>query len=466
MYGLLKVKENATACKCVVVGSGKSGFAALKFLHSKGCDVLLSEKGQKEELDADLLQWMAAEKINFEVGGHSEKAFEDADLIVVSPGVPLSIKALQKAREKDTEIVGEFGLAAAFIDIPMVAVTGTNGKTTVTELIGTLFKASGKKIFVGGNIGTPLTDYLLGSEKAEIVVVEVSSYQLDTAGTFAPQVAVLLNISPDHLDRYDSYEAYADSKVRIFSKQKATDAAVFNGDDALVVNGLSKSGSPAKRYEFSGQNDTSGVRLKPHGKVIVNVGGGEEQYTLPESLQHAPNKENAIAAILAARLGGCQKDAINKGLQDFRPLEHRVTPVAEINGVTYFDDSKATNIGAVQSALMGMDRPVVLIAGGKDKGGDYRLLADMVHSKVKKMVLIGEAREKIEKALAGEAQIETAETLEGAVRKAAEAAETGDAVLLSPACASFDMFNSYAERGKLFQEAVKQLQDKAELSGA
>jgi len=455
--GLLKVKNNPASCRCVVVGSGKSGFAALKFLHSKGCHVFLSEKGEKEDLDADLLHWMSAEKIDFEVGGHSEKVFVGADLIVVSPGVPLSIKALQQAREKNTEIIGEFGLAAAFIDIPMVAVTGTNGKTTVTELIGTLFEASGKKVFVGGNIGTPLTDYLLGSEKAEVAVVEVSSYQLDTAGEFAPQVAVLLNISPDHLDRYDSYEAYADSKIRIFSKQKETDAAVINGDDALVVERLSKKRCQAKRYEFAGQNDMAEARLAADGKMFVNVGDGEERYALPLCLQHAPNRENAMAAIIAARLGGCRKEAINEGLLNFSPLEHRVTPVAEIDGVSYFDDSKATNIGAVQSALTGMDKPVILIAGGKDKGGDYRLLADIVRRKVKKMVLIGEAREKIAVALAGEAPVETAETLEGAVRKAAEVAEAGDAVLLSPACASFDMFNNYAERGRVFQQAVRKL---------
>lgn len=460
MGGLHSLIKEPARCTSVVVGSGKSGFAALKFLHRLGSKVFLSESGRKETVSDTVLSWLAQKNVGFETGEHSEKVFLDADLIVVSPGVPLDIKVLRSARKAGKEIIGEFGLAAAFIDIPMVAVTGTNGKTTVTELIGELFKAAEKKVFVGGNIGTPLTDYLLEKNQAEVAVVEVSSYQLDTAGDFDPKVAVLLNISPDHLDRYPSYEGYAASKMKIFSRQKKGDAVIVNGDDTFLMEQLAQNKSRAERFFFARDNDKAGARIEGGEIVLTQISTGDERYTIPQSLQFSPNRENAMAAVLAARLAGCPQGAIAKGLLSFKPLEHRLTKVAEIDGVEYFDDSKATNIGAVESALMGMDKPVILIAGGRDKGGDYRLLAKQIRSKVKKMVLIGEAKEKIARALADEASIEMAESLDEAVRKASHAAHSGDVVLLSPACASFDMFNSYAERGELFQQAVKQLQDK------
>ena len=462
MGGLTLLKTNPASCKALVVGSGKSGFSALKFLHGLGSAVSLSERADKKTVSKELLHWLESHGVPYETGGHSKKLFVEADIIVVSPGVPLDMEELAAARNAGREIIGEFGLAAAFLGIPVIAVTGTNGKTTVTQLIGKLLEEAGRNVFVGGNIGTPLTEYLLGEQRAEVAVVEASSYQLDTAGDFSPEVALLLNISPDHLDRYESFDAYAASKMSIFKGQKEGQAAIINSDDDEIMNRLPLSEIAARKFFFGTRlKENPGATPAEKGFVLQTKETGKELFALPRELASSPNRENAMAAVLAARITGCPAEAIAKGLQSFRRPSHRLDHVAQIGGVNYFDDSKATNIGAVQSALSGMNKPVILIAGGRDKGGDYRLLAESVRRKVKRMVLIGEAREKIALALGDETATEMAESLEEAVIKAADAARAGDAVLLSPACASFDMFQSYAQRGEVFQQAVKNLEKKS-----
>lgn len=458
MTGLKKVIRHPASCNVLVAGSGKSGFAALKFLHRLGCRVALSDKAQKSQLDGELLQWLADNDIFYETGGHSFELFTGSDLIIVSPGIPLDIPELSGARKAGVEIIGELGLASAFMDIPMIAVTGTNGKTTVTKLIGELLQSGGKKVFVGGNIGTPLADYLLSGQKADVAVVEVSSFQLDTAGDFRPNVALLLNISPDHLDRYASFADYAASKMSIFQNQQMEDAAIINGDDREIMARLSKTSMSAGRFVFGrDMGKSSGAAVAGKSKVNVCVGTDLEEYVLPEPLQESPNRENAMAAIIAARLMDVPRKAIDHGLAAFQRPSHRMEMVGEKNGVIYLDDSKATNIGAVQAALDGMNQPVILIAGGRGKGGDYRLLSPSIRRTVKKMLLIGEAREAMAQALGGDTQIEMAQSLENAVRKAAQWAQSGDAVLLSPACASFDMFQSYAQRGEVFKRAVQRI---------
>lgn len=447
--------ESGKPCKALVVGSGKSGFASARFLRQLGCEVSLSEKSAESAMDPELLAWLREWQVYYETGGHRRETFLAADLIVVSPGVPLEIEPLAAARQAGVEIVGELGLGAAYLQIPIVAVTGTNGKTTVTKLIGELLQAAGRKVFVGGNIGTPLTDYLLGEQGAEIAVLEVSSYQLDTAGEFRPDVAVLLNISPDHLDRYASFDDYAASKMKIFAWQMPDDLAILNADDPEIAQRLAKFPAPARKAWFGKQLDGNpGAVFEENQIALQGMFSARETYPLPDGLRESPNRENAMAATLAARIMACPVEAINRGLAEFKRPPHRLFRVTEIDGVSYYDDSKATNVGAVQSALEGMTQPVILIAGGRDKGGDYRYIAESVRAKVKKMVLIGEAREKMAAALAGLTSIEMAESLEEAVRMAASGAVEGDAVLLSPACASFDMFLSYADRGEKFQKIV------------
>ncbi|MFZ5760283.1 MAG: UDP-N-acetylmuramoyl-L-alanine--D-glutamate ligase [Thermodesulfobacteriota bacterium] len=453
------LKNNPAGCTLLVVGAAKSGFATLRLLHRMGVRVILSERGPESSLDPVLLDWLRTNGVRFETGGHSRELFQAADGIVVSPGVPLDMPELVAARAAGCEIIGELGLGVAFLAIPVVAITGTNGKTTVTQLIHDLLVFAGRKVFLGGNIGTPLTEYLQGEQDAEVAVLEVSSFQLDTAGDFRPAVAVLLNISPDHLDRYPSYEEYAASKMSIFRNQQATDAAVLNSDDEETLRNLRTFPVLARQFWFSGTTEpVNGAGPGGQDDEITLTGDfAGESYRLPESLAKSPNRENAMAAVLATRLLKCPPEAVQDGLLRFQRAPHRLTAVAEIDGVVYIDDSKATNIGAVKSALDGMNRPVILIAGGRDKGGDYRYLADAIRARVKAMVLIGEAREKMAHSLAGLAPITMAENLAEAVATAARSASPGDVVLLSPACASFDMFRSYADRGEKFQQEVRRL---------
>jgi len=456
---LAEFVSNPAAYKVLVVGGGISGFAVLQFLKQKGVEVSLSDSGLREKASSALLDWLESENIFAEFGGHQSQTFINADLIVVSPGVSLDIPQISECIKRGIPIVGEMGLASCFINIPVVAVTGTNGKTTVTEMLGTMFRANGQKVFVSGNIGTPLTEFLLKNQDAELAVLEVSSFQLETAGIFQPKVGVILNITPDHLDRYESFEAYGDTKFKLFAKQQQTDAMVLNFEDPEIMERTENKRLLGEKYFFgSTLSGLQGVEWKNNCVELCWTGKKEkEQYPLSAQMSLSPVKENCMAAVLAARLMGCSEEGVRKGLEKFQTLPHRVSLVEKINNVSYYDDSKATNIGAVQSALSGMNQPVILIAGGRDKGGDYSLLSEAVRKKVKRLLLIGEAREKMGKVLGEIVQVEMPQGLEAAVRRAAELADSGDAVLLSPACSSFDMFRSYVDRGEHFQKAVRQL---------
>jgi UDP-N-acetylmuramoylalanine--D-glutamate ligase len=440
---------------------GRSGLAAARLLRKLGAEVAVSEGGERDSIAPATLDWLEQHGVALECGGHSEKFFSTPDLIVVSPGVPLTIAALARARERGVPILGELALAAALVETPIIAVTGTNGKSTVTELLGEMFRAAGRPVFVGGNLGTPLAEYLLGRQQAELLILEVSSFQLDTAPDFAPAVALLLNLSPDHLDRYRDYEHYAASKFAVFAAQARGAAAVLNADDPELTSRLDRYPIPARTFYFGSSPLEQGARIA--GRVITVTGIAEEPevYDLNDSnLAREPNVHNGAAAILGARLLGCPAEAVRRALVSFKPLKHRLALVAEVNGVQYFDDSKATNIGAVAAALAGMQRPVILIGGGRDKGGDYGLLHQAVREKVKGMVLIGEAREKMAASFAGLTRVELVDSLEEAVQIAHRLARPGEAVLLAPACASFDMFSGYAERGRVFRRAVGELTEK------
>jgi len=447
----------------VVVGLGKSGVSAVRFLLNFGVKISVSEGGRQENLEGDLVRWLKEKRVFVETGGHTSELLTSADCIVVSPGIPLDIAPLEAARQKGIPVVGELALAKDFLKAPVVAVTGTNGKSTVTTLIGDLLRGSGKKPFVGGNIGIPLAEYLAGPQDCEAVVLEVSSFQLDSAGEFRPQVGVLLNITPDHLDRYASYGAYVDSKMSLFKNQQSGDVAVVNGDDAGIVQWLDKAAEKKSPWPLRGEirqySSCSKTAMTAYLRgTKIRIPSTTEEYELAGTpLAHAPNTENAMAAILAVRAMGCSPADIQKSLAGFAPLPHRLALVAEVDGVSYYDDSKATNVGAVFSALGGMRQPVVLIAGGRDKGGGYEMLRPLVQEKVRAMVLIGEAKEAIAEAFAKTTRIAFAKEMDEAVRLARTLAEKGDAVLLSPACASFDMFKSYSHRGEVFTQAVGRL---------
>lgn len=453
----------------VVVGLGKSGVSAVRFLLNLGVKISVSEGGRQENLEGDLVRWLKEKRVFVETGGHTSELLTSADCILVSPGVPLGIAPLAAARQKGIPVVGELALAKDFLKGSLVAVTGTNGKSTVTTLIGDLLRGCGKKVFVGGNIGTPLAEYLAGPQDCEAVVLEVSSFQLDSAGEFRPRVGVLLNITPDHLDRYASYGDYVASKMSLFKNQQPGDVAVVNGDDPAIAGWLAKAAEKKSPWPLHGEIrqysacGRTGIRACLRGTTVRIAATDEpgkisEEYELAGTpLAQAPNSENAMAAILAVRAMACSPVAIQKSLAGFEPLPHRLALVAEIDGVTYYDDSKATNIGAVYSALGGMRQPVVLIAGGRDKGGGYEMLLPLVKEKVRAMVLIGEAREAMAQAFADTTRIAFAGEMDEAVRLARSMALEGDAVLLSPACASFDMFKSYSHRGEMFTQAVKGL---------
>jgi UDP-N-acetylmuramoylalanine--D-glutamate ligase len=352
-------------------------------------------------------------------------------------------------------VLGELALAAGQYTVPVIAVTGANGKTTVTGLVGALLTAAGKAPFVGGNIGTPLLDYFADPHQYRSVVLELSSFQLDLAGAFRPDIGLLLNISPDHIDRHGSLEAYTAAKMRLFAAQQPGDVAILGADDPVVDAAVINPGVRAVRFGRAASCEA----CIQDGKVHLRLGGMEEAvYDLAGTRMHSSvNQLNAAAAILAASLHGCDQAAIEQGLREYQPPAHRMAEVAVIDGVRFIDDSKATNIGALQAALAGCAEPVILIAGGRDKGGDYTLLREVVARRVKRIVLIGEAAGLMRQALAPVVECEAAATMEEAVQKAMAAAVGGDLVLLAPGCASFDMFSGYAERGRIFADSVRRL---------
>lgn len=444
--------------KVLVVGLARTGLATAAFLKAKGSIVSTTEMKPKEEMGEGIQELEGMGLTQMEWGGHQPRTFLDQDLIVVSPGVDLKIDPIQKALKKGIQVISEVELACRFIQIPIIAVTGTNGKTTTTHLIGEMFKEDGKKVGVAGNIGAPLVLFADGRERWEVLVVEVSSFQLEAIEAFRPRISVLLNITEDHLDRYTSYEEYIEAKARIFLNQNSRDVAILNGDDPIVT-GLGKR-VKAKKILFSLKERLREGTFSNSEKIILRLKGEEDSYSLAKTpLKGVHNVENMMAALTAAKIYGASKRAMETALNRFEGLEHRLEFVREVNGVRFFNDSKGTNVGSVVKSLQSFSDPVILIAGGKDKKGDLSPLRDPIEGRVKQLILIGEAKERMGRELGGLANTTLAETLEEAVLLAYQAAKRGEVVLLSPACSSFDMFKDYKERGKVFKEAVRRLQE-------
>jgi len=441
--------------KVLMVGLGKTGVATARFLRDKGALVTATDiRTEAEIADAEQLRNLG---INIEAGGHRVESFLDTDLIIVSPGVPLDIDPLQRAGKRGIPIISEVELACDEIKEPIVGITGTNGKTTTTALIGEVFREAGIDVFVGGNIGRPLIGYSGG---ARYVIAELSSFQLEGISKFRPFIAVMLSISEDHLDRYPDLDSYKRAKERIFRNQRRSDYAILNLDDPIVRDMRGK--TKARVYWFSSvEKPRRGVFLNGLTALFRDGVGGEEEFSLDAVKSPAVMHENVMAAILATKLCGVEKAAIQQAIISFKGLPHRCEWVAEKGGVGYYDDSKGTNVGAVVRALQSFDPPIILIAGGRDKGGSYAPLRPLIEGKVKTLILIGEARNRMAEALAGTTQIKMADSMEDAVRIAHRNGQKGFKVLLSPACSSFDMFENYEERGRVFQEAVRRLSGSA-----
>lgn len=456
--------------KALVVGMGRSGFETASFLTRRGARVTISEMAGEDEMGEAARKFREL-GVQTEFGGHVMDTFTGADFIVISPGVPHTIPPVHAAQEKGIPLLGEIELASRFIKEPIIAVTGTNGKTTTTRLIGHMLERSGQTVFVGGNIGNPLISYLTAHEKAQHLVVEVSSFQLDTITSFQPSISLLLNITDDHLDRYSGIEAYAKAKERVLENQKKNDIAVLNGEDGRIRE-IGNTCKPEKLFFTGRRENEKGADIGTHAITFHGLdsldeknpgtngpGGSLSENRASIELDRVPLKcrhelENISAAALATLVAGGTPTGIQKALESFKGLPHRMERVATLDGIVFYNDSKATNVDAVLRAIECLQGPIHLIMGGRDKGGQFHLLESSVRQKVKTLILLGEASGEIEAALGNLTTARVVTTMEDAVAAAHAAASWGEVVLFSPACASFDMYRDYKERGDAFRKTV------------
>ena len=431
--------------RVVVVGMAKSGVAALRLLREKGAVVrAVDEKPMGEVLGVT-------------VEPQSEAAFQNAQLVVISPGVPADLELLNAVRARGVPVIGELELAAPFLKGPTIGVTGTNGKTTTTALTGHLLRESGIACQVGGNIGTPPASLIETSRPGQWNVLELSSFQLETIQTFHADIAVCLNVTQNHLDRHHTFAAYTDAKARLFETQHSGDLAVLNADDPVTVGFGQR--TPAKTVWFSGTHAVDGAWLE-HEHIVL---AGERLVNVNElRLRGRHNYENVMAAALVARRAGAQPSQIARAANTFAPVEHRLELVREINGVAYYNDSKATSVDATLKAIDAFPGGLWIILGGKDKGSDYTVLREPLRNKARAALLIGAAAQKIASHLGqGTAPVMQCGTLAAAVEEAYRSAEPGETVLLAPACSSFDQFESFEHRGRVFKELVETLAEGA-----
>lgn len=443
----------------LVIGLGASGVSMAKFLHSKGEAVVATDI---EDSKIGIAKELNALGIETEIGFHNQKTFNRASVMVPSPGIPLTNKFIKTALNLGGCITGELDIFTRYNHLPVIAITGTNGKTTTTSLIGNMLKACGMNPFVGGNIGTPLVDHLMSKETADVIVAEISSFQLDISKRFKPDVGVLLNISEDHLDRYENYKAYDASKWSIFKNQNASDKAVINQS----INGFDKK-SPklsSKIFTFSSDNDTlancSAEIISKKIKITTTDCGITIQTEELKELAGTHNRENIAAAVLACLAIGADIKDILKGLKTFKNLAHRIEFIKTIDGISFYNDSKATNTDAVIRAIDYFKKNIILILGGREKSTDFSLLVTDVKKSVKTIVALGECRTHIRETFEDICSLKEAKTMKDAVQTAFDTAICDDVVLLSPACASFDMYESYGHRGNDFVTHVNALGNK------
>ena len=445
--------------RVLVVGLARTGMATALFCAARGANVTATDARTETEI-GDAIAPLRTAGVSLELSGHREDTFLEQDLIVPSPGVPADALLLQAARAKGVTIWSEVELADRFLDGRLIGITGSNGKTTTTSLIEHILKDAGFSTILAGNIGTPLIARVEQTNNDTIAVVELSSFQLELIETFRPNISVFLNLTSDHLDRHHTFEAYGRAKARIFENQTEADSAVLNADDSATTP---LAPSKPHVYWFSRKQRMAQGAFMRENEIIFRQSGDEEVIlNLQEiPLMGAHNVENVLAAVAATRLAGAEPAAIAKGVRSFAGVEHRLEFVAEIGGVRYYNDSKATNVDATLKALDAFPGRILIVLGGKDKGNDYTVLQRPLREKAVLALLIGAAAEKIERQIAGSVAIERAGTIERAVEIASHAARPGDVVLLAPACASFDQFQNYEHRGRVFKDLVHLLERQA-----
>ncbi|MFB3817457.1 MAG: UDP-N-acetylmuramoyl-L-alanine--D-glutamate ligase [Candidatus Methylomirabilales bacterium] len=450
--------------RVTVVGLARSGLAAARLLLDRGARVTATDRGPAERVRNDLARLRERGAV-VETGGHTREPFLRADLIVISPGVATDMPLLVEARAQGIPVWGEVELAARLTAARFLGITGTNGKSTTTSLLGAMLQAAGLPCVVAGNIGLALCEVVTGLGPDHWVVAELSSFQLETIVTFRPHVAVLLNLAPDHLDRYPDVEPYYAAKARIFMNQTAGDFAVLNADDPLVLERARTIRS--RPLLFSRTRTMGDGAFVRDGRLAVRCDGTTRPVCPVERIriQGLHNLENSLAAAAAASAIGVAPAALAAALASFPGLPHRLELIAEVGGVRFVNDSKGTNVGAVVKSLEGYRGGVILIAGGKDKGGDFRPLLPLIQTRAKRLLLIGQAAAKIQEQLAGACPMERLPSLQAAVERGRELGTPGDTVLLSPACASFDMFRDFEERGEVFRQAVLALKARVEGGG-
>jgi UDP-N-acetylmuramoylalanine--D-glutamate ligase len=454
--------------KVLIVGCGTSGVASAKFLVKQGARVMITDTKQRTEL-AEPLKDLGDLKVEFEFGGHTERSFMGAEMILVSPGVnTLSHPLLQAAKAKGTPISSEIELAVGELEQPLIAITGTNGKSTVTSLTGEMFKADQKGAFIGGNLGTPLIDYITAGQPGQVAVCELSSYQLELTDKMVPAVAIFTNIDQDHLDRYGTMENYTAAKKKLLKVCDRNSWVVLNYDDSVLRSFANDSHGKLVWFTMKNPMDIGGEFAEKFfgayydatkNVIVSKVTGKEEIYTLDQfKIFGDHNKQNLMASICAARVMGVSQQGIQACINTFKGLPHRLEYVRKKDGVYFFNDSKATNIQSVQASLQSFKRsPIILIAGGKDKNMEFTPLGPMVQQKVKLLILVGEAKEKINRALGDFAETYLVGTFEEAVLMSFQKSRNGDIILLSPGCSSQDMFRDFEERGDYFKKLVNQL---------
>ena len=445
--------------RVLVVGLGKSGVASAQFLAARGARVTVSDTRSQNELKTQIPA-LLDRGIAVETGVHGERTFRDQDMIVVSPGVPSDLPQLVRARAQGIPVIGEIELAARFLKGKIVAITGSNGKTTTTTLCGELIASASQRTLVGGNIGTPVILLVDDSTDDTVNVIEVSSFQLETIETFHPYIAVVLNITPDHLDRHGSMEAYTAAKARIFENQRGSDFSVLNLDDPGSAALRSRTKGQlcwfTRKQQLSGEQMGSFVR---DGQICWRD-GMHEQAIMPASeipLKGAHNLENVLASVAVGRLCGCDAVSIRAAVQKFKAVEHRLQYIATVGGVEYYNDSKATNVDATIKAIESFPGNIHLILGGKDKDSDYTLMNHLLRERVKRVYTIGSAAEKIRSHVQSAVEVLPCKTLDSAVERAHDLAKSGDIVLLAPACSSFDQFENYEHRGRTFRTLVERM---------
>jgi len=440
--------------KVLVIGLGKTGIAAARFLAGRGARIVAVDRKPTADLSEAQSQLRG---IAWSPGTYGPESLDGVSLVVPSPGVPPADPILREAVRLGIPILSELEVAFRFLKPPAVAITGTNGKTTVTTLIGNILKKAGKKTFVGGNIGAPLAGYVGGPQEDDYAVIEVSSFQLQWIERFHPRIAVHLNTTCDHADYHGSFEEYRRVKDRIFANQEAGDLAILNGDEPWPEERIRPIRATI-RYFSSSHAVRDGMFLDAGDMILARPGAPEERY--PRSLVRIPglhNLENVMAAILACRACGCPPEAVSRAIAEFTGIAHRIEYAATKNGIAFYDDSKGTNVDAVRRALQTFDQPIVLLLGGRDKEGDFEALASVIRERVKHLILFGEARNRIEERLGDTVPTEKIPSLGPAIEAAYRRASEGDVVLLSPGCASFDEFTDYKARGRFFKEVVGRL---------